>query len=72
MADTAKDEAPKVGDTVRIVEDEYPQLVGLVGTVTQIGSDGTTAWVQFHPSQGAWCPVANLSVIPPEEKTNDE
>lgn len=57
--------APQVGDTVRITDDEYPELVGLVGTVTQVSSDGVTAWVERHPPHGVWCSVSNLSVVPP-------
>jgi hypothetical protein len=49
----------RVGSTVRIVEDEFPQLVGVVGTLERFGPDGTTAWVATQ-HEGVWCSVANL------------
>jgi hypothetical protein len=54
------------GSRVRIVADEHPRLIGLTGTITEFGSDGTTAWVESGPSRGVWCSVSNLSVVPPE------
>jgi hypothetical protein len=53
---------------VRIETDEYPELVGAIGTLTKFGPDGTTAWVETNAPWGAWCSVSNLSVISPGEK----
>lgn len=52
----------KIGSKVRIVEDEYPQLVGVVGELTQFSPDGTTAWVKTKFS-GVWCSVSSLEEI---------
>lgn len=53
-----------IGDKVRIVEDEYPELVGVIGTIEKISDDGTVAWVVRH--SGIWCSLSNL------EKVNDD
>lgn len=58
----------KIGDTVRIVEDEYPELVGALGTVEQITKDGTAAWVIPHDGIngskgcGIWCDLSDLEL----------
>jgi hypothetical protein len=49
-----------VGDTVRIVRDREPLLVGLVGTIRGVSADGTIAFVETNPPHGAWCSVSNL------------
>ncbi len=55
----------QVGDQVRIEEDEYDEMVGLEGTITQISDDETIAWVVFGgvPEVGAWCSVRYLAAI---------
>lgn len=50
----------EVGDSVRIVEDEYPQLVGLTGIIQKFGNDETTAWVTTGKHRGLWCSLSNL------------
>jgi hypothetical protein len=64
----AENDRPCVGSRVRIETDEYPELVGAIGTLTKFGPDGTTAWVETNAPWGAWCSVSNLSVISPGEK----
>lgn len=51
------------GSKVRILEDEYPGLVGMVGELVEFGPDRTTAWVVKHPPFGVWCSVANLEEV---------
>lgn len=60
-----------IGTVVRIVVDEYPQLVGVVGTIEKISDDETTAWVTtnnkvktvgFFPF-GVWCSISNLEEV---------
>lgn len=50
----------EIGDRVRILRDEYPELVGLVGTVENISDDGTCVWVVKHPPAGVWCAISHL------------
>lgn len=53
----------EVGDTVRIVKDEYPRLIGVVGTLKEFSDDLTVAWVVFNDPFGAWCGVSNLEKV---------
>lgn len=54
----------KIGSKVRIVEDEYEEMVGAVGTIVEFSPDGTSAIVKFGIP--VWCSVSNL-----EEVDND-
>jgi len=54
-----------LNDRVRVIADEYPELVGTEGTVTNFSKDMTTAWVASDADDrfGMWCSVSNLVVI---------
>lgn len=51
----------KVGSLVQIVEDEFEEMVGAVGTIVRFSDDGTAAVVQFGIP--VWCAVSNLIEI---------
>lgn len=51
-----------IGTSVRIIEDEYPQLVGVVGVVERVSDDGTVAWVATEFS-GVWCSISLLEEV---------
>jgi hypothetical protein len=51
----------KVGSTVRIVEDEYEDLVGFIGEVLEFSLDGTAALVSGGVA--FWCSVCNLEEV---------
>ena len=53
----------KEGSKVRIVEDEFPELVGRTGILERFGPDGTTAWVETKHA-GVWCSVSSLKEVP--------
>lgn len=55
-----------IGDTVRIVEDVYPELVGMECRVVQMSDDGTAAWLTREGEDGisgVWCAVSQLELV---------
>lgn len=55
----------KIGSRVRIIEDEYPEMIGLVGTIVEFSNDGTAAVVQF--AIPVWCAVYCLEEVTDED-----
>ena len=51
----------EIGDLVRVIDDEYEELVGLTGVLKDFGPDGTTAIVEVGIR--AWFSVCNLEKV---------
>jgi len=51
----------KVGSTVRVVEDEYENMIGAIGVIEKFSADGTAAVVMFRIP--VWCSVCNLEEV---------
>lgn len=53
----------EINDRVRIVRDEYPELVGREGLIKQFSYDQVTAWIESDSMVGVWCCVSDLELV---------
>lgn len=51
----------KIGSKVRIVDDEYSEMIGAVGTILEFSRDKTAAVVGL--AIPVWCSVRNLEEV---------
>lgn len=52
----------KIGTVVRVIDDEFPEMIGAVGKISSFSNDGTAAVVDFK-SISVWCSTRNLEEL---------